>query len=700
LSVFPNRLDGENMSRKSSSNRLANESSPYLLQHAENPVDWYPWGDEAFAEALRLKKPILLSIGYSACHWCHVMAHESFENEDIAGIMNTHFINIKVDREERPDLDQIYQNAVQLFIRRGGGWPLTMFLTPEKMPFYGGTYFPPKDRYQLPGFPKVLQAMSEAYRERPDDISRTVQDVQKALHRSGKKKSLSVKKELNPDLLKDAIEKLQSVFDADFGGFGAAPKFPGTPSLDLFLRYFHHSGDDSILKKVTFTLRQMAQGGVYDQLGGGFHRYSVDAQWQVPHFEKMLYDNAQLARLYFRTFQASGERFFQDIGIEILEYVLREMTDSEGGFYSAQDADSEGTEGTYFIWRPREVHSILGTDSGTVFCSYYNITDTGNFEGQNIPHLTRSIEVLAEELGRPVDEIINIIQTSKAKLLQYRENRIKPERDDKILTNWNSLMIGAFVTGYQVSGEIRFLSAAEKAAGFILSHLYQNSRLLHTYKDGIAKLNAYLDDVAYFLDALIDLYEVSGKQHYLSQAKSFADILISKFWDHEAGAFYFTSNDHEKLIDRTQPVYDQSVPSGNAIAAQALQRLFCLSGEKTYQERAESILIAFGSEMKGNCFGTGNMIAAADLFLRTAKEIHIIGDLNTKKTKTLLAKINQLYLPNKVLSFGGEGLSAKPSWRDQNRIAGKTSVSICQNFTCSSPLTEWKEIRDKLLEVS
>ncbi len=688
------------MSPKLTPNRLADESSPYLLQHANNPVDWYPWGGEAFEEAFRLEKPILLSIGYSACHWCHVMAHESFENEEIAGIMNAHFINIKVDREERPDLDQIYQNAVQLFIRRGGGWPLTMFLTPEKIPFYGGTYFPPKDRYKLPGFPKILQAMSEAYRERPGDISTTVRDVQTALRRAGKKKSSSVKKEINPDLLEGTVKSLTRIFDADFGGFGTAPKFPSTPSLNLLLRYYDQSGDQAALNKVTYTLRQMALGGVYDQLGGGFHRYSVDAQWQVPHFEKMLYDNAQLARLYFRTFQASEDQLYRDIGIEILEYVLREMCDPEGGFYSAQDADSEGAEGTYFIWRPEEFHSVLGLDSGTVLCRYYNITDAGNFEGQNIPHLTRSIEVLAEALGSPIDEMTSIIQTSKAKLLQYREHRTKPMRDEKILTNWNSLMIGAFVTGYQVTGENRFLLAAEKAAGFILSHLYQNDRLLHTYKDGIAKLNAYLDDVAYFLDALIDLYEASGKQHYLLHAKSLADILISKFWDHEAGGFYFTSDDHETLIDRSKPVYDQSVPSGNAIAAQALQRLFYLCSEKSYQEKAESILHAFSSEMEENCFGTGNMIAAADLFLRTAQEIHIIGDRNSSETKMLLAELNQLYLPNKVISFKDGASSDNQTLRTQEMIGRKPTVTICQNFTCSPPLTEWNEIREKLLRSS
>jgi len=666
-------------------NRLASESSPYLLQHAHNPVDWYPWGEEAFAEARRLDRPILLSIGYSACHWCHVMAHESFEDEDIAEIMNAHFINIKVDREERPDLDQIYQNAVQLFIRRGGGWPLTLFLSPEKIPFYGGTYFPPEDRYQLPGFPKILQAMNEAWQERRGDVSDTLQNVQAALRQARLQRGASAQKELHPDLLEEAVESLSRIFDEHAGGFGGAPKFPGTPSLALFLRFYHQSGDKEALRKVTYSLGRMAWGGIYDQLGGGFHRYSVDAQWQVPHFEKMLYDNAQLARLYFWTFQASQAPFYKKIGVEILDYVLREMRAPEGGFYAAQDADSEGGEGRYFTWRPEEVQALLGEEQSAIFCRYYNITSAGNFEGRSIPHLSRPLEALAKEFDQPLSSIKAMIEASKARLLEAREGRPKPFRDEKILTHWNSLMISAFVTGHQVTGDKRFLLAAEKAAGFILEHLYRENRLLHCYKDGTAKLAAYLDDVAYFTDALLDLFESTGKPLYLRKAKSLANDLISSFWDHEAGACFFTSETHEALIDRNKPVHDQSLPSGNAVAAQALQRLGYLSAEKKYQEKAEVILKAFASEMEENCFATGNMIAAADWLLRGPQEIQITGSPEIPETKALLEKIHQLYLPNKLISFKGQETEAGPS------------VVICKRFSCSAPLKRWEEIRKNLL---
>ncbi|HEY5599447.1 MAG TPA: thioredoxin domain-containing protein, partial [Candidatus Manganitrophaceae bacterium] len=421
------------MEKKPRANRLIHETSPYLLQHAYNPVDWRPWGQEAFEEAKKENKPVLLSIGYSACHWCHVMEKESFEDEEIARIMNENYVNIKVDREERPDLDQIYQNAVQLFIRRGGGWPLTMFLTPDKVPFYGGTYFPPEDRYGLPGFPKILEILAGTYREKPEEIQKTVQDVQNALGRMSGVGALPAKKEIHPQLLELAAESLSRIFDTTHGGFGGAPKFPAVSSLVLFLRYWRQSGEETYRTMATLALGKMAWGGIYDQLGGGFHRYSTDERWLVPHFEKMLYDNAQLARLYFWTSQATGQDFYREIGEETLEYVIREMTDPEGGFYSTQDADSEGREGKFFVWTPREIKAVLGEEDGALFCRYYGVTNAGNFEGENILHIAQPIDLLAKETGARKEDLSRLLKEAKQKLFLEREKRVKPFRDEKIL---------------------------------------------------------------------------------------------------------------------------------------------------------------------------------------------------------------------------------------------------------------------------
>ncbi|MFQ5950102.1 MAG: thioredoxin domain-containing protein, partial [Nitrospiria bacterium] len=607
-------------------NRLIHETSPYLQQHAHNPVDWVPWGNEAFDTAKRENRPILLSIGYSACHWCHVMEAESFEDEAIARIMNENFVNIKVDREERPDLDQIYQNAVQLFIRRGGGWPLTMFLTPDKVPFYGGTYFPPEDRYRLPGFPKILQIVAQTYREKPGDIAKTVHDVKEALRQMSDSRTGQAKRPISPHLLEDAAESLGRIFDTRNGGFGGAPKFPSTPALTLLLRHYQQSGDENDLKMATFTLNKMARGGIYDQLGGGFHRYATDDHWLVPHFEKMLYDNAQLARLYFQAYQATGRDFYRAIGEEILAYVLREMTDPLGGFYATQDADSEGDEGKYFVWTPEEIRNVIGEGAEDLLCRYYNATPSGNFEGKNILHITQSIASLSKETGTSPESLEQTIKGARQKLLQEREKRVKPFRDEKILTSWNGLMIGAFVEGYLVSRNERYLSTAKKGAEFILTSLCKEGRLLRTFKNGRGKLNAYLEDYVFFIDALLDLYEATFEPGYLDHAKQFTAQLIDQFWDNTEGGFFFTPNDHESLIARHKPSTDQSIPSGNAVAARILLRLFYLTGEKDYFEKGEKTLQSFSNVMEEDVFSTGNMIAAADFYLRRPKEILVVGD--------------------------------------------------------------------------
>ncbi|MFY9270093.1 MAG: thioredoxin domain-containing protein [Candidatus Manganitrophaceae bacterium] len=687
------------------SNRLIHETSPYLLQHAHNPVDWYPWGEEAFERARKEDKPVLLSIGYSACHWCHVMEHESFEDEEIARLMNDHFVNIKVDREERPDLDQIYQNAVQLFIRRGGGWPLTMFLTPDRVPFYGGTYFPPEDRHGLPGFPKLLEIVSNSYRDKRNDVLTTAQDVRRIVGEMSGQTKAAGSKEIDPHLLQGAAESLGRIFDTRHGGFGGAPKFPSAPSLHLFLRHHQQSGreqngNETYLTMVTHTLGQMAWGGIYDQVGGGFHRYSTDNRWMVPHFEKMLYDNAQLARLYFAAARAAGQVFYRRIGEEILEYVLNEMTDPLGGFYSTQDADSEGEEGKFFVWSPAEIKSVLGEQIGAVVCRHFGVTPAGNFEGKNILHVDQPLEQIAKEENRSVEEMEAMIRKAKRLLYLEREKRVKPFRDEKILTSWNGLMIGGFVDGYRATRNERYLAAARKAADFIWNHLRMDERLLRTFKDRSAKLNGYLDDYAFVIDAFLDLYETTAEPNDLDRAKRLAARLVDQFWDETAGGFFFTSKDHESLIARYKSALDQSIPSGNAIAAQALLRLFYLTGDSGYLEKGEKTLRFFSEAMEENVFGAGYLIAVADFYLRKPIEIVLIGKPTAPETISLLEKIDQIYLPNRVFFLVDpdrpESLPLSDPVKGKKMLDGKPTVYLCRRFTCSPPLTDWEAIRERL----
>ena len=684
-------------SQNRSPNHLIHETSPYLLQHADNPVDWHPWGEEAFNKAKQENKPVLLSIGYSACHWCHVMAHESFENDEIAALMNMHFINIKVDREERPDLDQIYQSAVQLFIRRGGGWPLTMFLTPDQIPFYGGTYFPSSDRHGMPGFPTILEEVAAAYKERQDDVEKTVQNVKNALTRISEGVLMSNRQKVNPALLAMAVAGLSPLFDSTNGGFGTAPKFPSTASLSILLRYAYQTCDETAKNQVTFTLGKMAWGGIYDQIGGGFHRYSTDAHWLTPHFEKMLYDNAQLAPLYFSAYQKTGQAFYLKIAEEVLEYVLREMTAPSGSFYTTQDADSEGHEGKFFVWTEQEIETLLGEKHGALFCRYYGVTSAGNFEGKNILHLKRPIEAIAKDAGLPIQEVEAILDAAKQTLFLHREMRIKPFRDEKILTNLNGLMISAFVAGYQITRKSHFLLAAENAAQFVLKNLYKEGRLLRVYKNDVSKLNGYLDDYAYFIDALLDLYEATSETKYLEQAVLLTGVLADQFWDEEKGGFFFTARDHEQLVARHKTYTDQSVPSGNAVAILALLRLFYFTSDQTYFERAERALEIFSVAMEENSFAVGNMIIAADFYLQKPKEIVVVGKIGSPDMETLLTHIYGLYIPNKTVRIIDSENPPSSDWaKDKREILGKPTVYLCQNAACLSPMTEWEEIKKVL----
>src|ERR1041385_5300494 len=525
-------------------NHLINETSPYLLQHAHNPVDWYPWGDEAFEKARRENTPGLLSIGYSACHWCHVMAHESFENNDIAELMNEHFVNIKVDREERPDLDQIYMNAVQMMTHHGG-WPMTVFLTPDAVPFYGGTYFPPQDRYNIPGFPRVLLGVAEAYKDRRDEIRETGASLITELRRLSETGGSD--NPIESELLDSAYAGMIRNYDSVNGGFGGAPKFPPAMALEFLLRTYARTGNREALEMVSYTCTKTANGGMYDQLGGGFHRYSTDSKWLVPHFEKMLYDNALLSRLYLHYFQVSEDASARATVEGILDYLLREMTHPEGGFYSTQDADSEGHEGKFFVWDINEIRDALGDAAATRFCDYYNITEAGNLDGKNIPNVTR-----------PDGELQASLDESRRILFELREKRVKPARDEKILTAWNGLMMASFAEAGIVLNRPDYTNATRRNAEFVLSNLRKHGMLLRTWKDGRAKFNAYLEDYAFLAEGLLTVFETTGEARWLKETLALTDRMIEEFWDNEGGGFFFTGKSHENLIVRSKDYFDNA----------------------------------------------------------------------------------------------------------------------------------------------
>ncbi|HJU91514.1 MAG TPA: thioredoxin domain-containing protein, partial [Pyrinomonadaceae bacterium] len=672
-------------------NQLIHETSPYLLQHADNPVEWYPWGEEAFEKARRENKPVLLSIGYSACHWCHVMAHESFENEDIAKLMNQLFVNIKVDREERPDLDQIYMNAVQMMTHHGG-WPMTVFLTPDAVPFYGGTYFPPQDRYNMPGFPRVLISVSEAYRERQDDIRETgaslINELRRLSERSGSDQPVE------KELLDAAYTGIARSYDSINGGFGGAPKFPPAMTLEFLLRTHARTGNREALEMVKHTCKQMAHGGMYDQLGGGFHRYSTDAKWLVPHFEKMLYDNALLSRLYLHYFQVSEEPQARQTAEGILDYVLREMTHPSGGFYSTQDADSEGHEGKFFVWDIEEIRSTLGERDAELFSSYYDITPSGNFEGKNIPNVTRSLERVAEQNAVSVSELEKSLDESRRKLFELRETRIKPDRDEKILTAWNGLMMASFAEAGVILGRSDYTDAARRNAEFVLSNLREDGSLLRTWKDGIAKFNGYLEDYSFLIEGLVTLFETTGEFRWLEEAQALTERMIEEFWDNEGGGFFFTGKSHEDLIVRSKDYFDNATPSGNSVAAMALLRLAILTGKENYRNLAIAILRELGDSARRYPSGFGYALSAADFLLSTPKEIAIVGR-HRQDIQPLLTEAWKRYLPNKVVA-PGFGVENIPLLDNRSLLNERATAYVCEHYTCQKPVTEPSELAEKL----
>ena len=674
-------------------NRLINEQSPYLRQHAYNPVDWYAWGDEALARAKAENKPILLSIGYSACHWCHVMERESFEDESIARLMNDNFVAIKVDREERPDLDQIYMEAVQMITGRGG-WPLTMFLRPDAKPFFGGTYFPPVDRQGMPGFPRVLTAAADAYRRGAHEVAHNVEKLSEALGALGT--YTATEGEIRRDLPILAAHELARSYDSVHGGLGGAPKFPNTFVLSLFLRSYDADDDSQFADMVRDTLNKMAKGGIYDQIGGGFHRYSVDERWLVPHFEKMLYDNALLAKLYLDAGRALNEPEFLNVAREILDYVLREMTSPEHGFYSTQDADSEGEEGKFFIWTPAEVDSILGEKLAPSARRYFDVTEEGNFEGSNILHRSIELADAAKQFNISPDAMGDALRTIKEKLFAVREKRIKPGRDEKILAAWNGMMISAFADGYRALHEPRYLAAAERAVEFVMTKLWDGRALKRSFKDGLARFNAYLEDYAILANAMIDTYEASLDARYLNHAKTLADIILERFLDKERGGFFFTSDDHEELITRFKGAFDGSTPSGNSAAVMALLRLHSYTGDERYFHEAERTIKLLREFMEKQPFAFSHLLEAVDLYLRGPTEIVLVGDRKSPEFREWSERIGLLYVPNLAI-YAIDPKNAATGFipeqaRGKDQIDGKLTAYVCRERTCSMPITSYKNL--------
>jgi len=683
-------------------NQLIHETSPYLLQHAHNPVDWYPWGDQAFQRAKAEDKPVLLSVGYSSCHWCHVMAHESFEDASTAQLMNEHFVNIKVDREERPDVDTIYMRAVVGMTGRGG-WPLTVFLTPEGQPFFGGTYFPPESRHGLPAFRQVLLSVSRSYRERKGQIRRSAQDV--VTHIVTQDLSPSPPDlELSPLILDQAVRKLSQQYDATNGGFGAAPKFPLSMVLEFLLREFHRSGNTLALRMVERSLEKMARGGIYDQLGGGFHRYSVDERWLVPHFEKMLYDNAQLARIYLHAWQVTGNGFFRTITEEILDYVVREMLEPDGGFYSTQDADSEGEEGKFFVWTPDEIKAALGREDGELVNQYFAVTERGNLEGRNVLSVPRDPDVVAHLAGVPTERLEETIARGRQRLLAVRQERVPPARDDKIIVSWNGLMLASFAEAGRVLENERYRSIATRNAQFILQELRNDGHLRRTYTAGQARINGYLEDCACLSDGLLTLYEATFDERWFLEAKSLADEMISRFKD-PLGAGFYDTDGQEALLTRPRSWEDGALPSGNSMAADVLLRLAALTGDSEYEKLAEGILAVMSTTVAQHPLAFGHLLAVLNFYLSPTEEIAIVGDPSGDDTRQLLRVIYSTYRPSKVVAVGlpaDAGAATVPLLAGRGQLGQRPSAYVCRRFACQQPVntprdlaaqlrTEWQE---------
>ena len=665
-------------------NRLANETSPYLRQHAENPVDWYPWGDEAFRKARVADKPVFLSIGYSACHWCHVMAHESFEDPRVADILNTNFVSIKVDREERPDLDQIYMTAVQAMTGQGG-WPMSMFLTPDGEPFYGGTYFPPTPRGGMPSFTELLQAVTDAWHGRRDQLVASGQQIVSVIAEQQGAAKEEGEELLKPAILESAVQGLRRSYDQQHAGWGSGPKFPQAMALEFLLRYHHRTGEPHAIQMVTQTLETMARGGIYDQIGGGFHRYSVDGRWLVPHFEKMLYDNALLARVYLHGWQVTGNRLFRAVAEETLDFVLREMADQAGGFYSTLDADSEGEEGKFYVWTAGEVRNILGEEAEP-FAQAYGVTDGGNFEGKSI--LTFSGTVEERQALAP----------ARRRLFKARDRRVHPGRDEKVLTSWNGLMLAAFAEAGRVLDRQDYQAAAERNAGFLLRDLRTpERRLFHSWREGVARVNGYLADYTHLMEGLLELYQAGFTARWYLAAKELADVMIGHF--SAPAGFYDTSDDHEALIVRPKELQDNAVPSGNAVAATVLPPLAGLAVQPRYMELAQRSLGQVEPLLAQHPLAFGQWLIALEHAISQPHEIAIVGEPGAADTRALLGACAAGYHPGRIIALGEPGATALGVELLEGRgpIDGHAAAYVCVGYTCLPPVTDASELEALLM---
>jgi len=683
----------DNSSGKQYSNHLIDENSPYLLSHAHNPVDWYPWGDEALEKAKREDKPIFLSIGYAACHWCHVMERESFENEEIAAFLNRHFVSIKVDREQRPDLDHIYMTFTQV-MSGGGGWPMTVFLTPDLKPFFAGTYFPPDDNFGRPGFRKVINEIASAYRDNREQLYKSSREISEYL--TAQLNADSPGSILVSNMIARGAVGLMGSFDHTLGGFGRAPKFPHATELRLFLRYSQSSGDRSFLAAAEKALRAMARGGIYDQLGGGFARYSTDERWLVPHFEKMLYDNALLVPVYADAFQITGDESYRETVRGTLDFILREMTDRAGGFYSALDADSEGEEGKFYVWSKKEIEVLLGNDAA-LFCAYYNVTSGGNFEGGNILHVTDESEETIARVGAGGP---GKIASMRQKLLDARAARVRPLTDDKILTSWNGLAVEALCLGYQVSGDQRYLEAAKKNAAFVESELFRDGRLTHSYREGRHSEGLFLEDYAYYLSGLVELYQsdyTADNRRWLRLAELMADRAIGLFMD-EKGSLYLRDAGRPDLIMRPRDEADGALPAAGSCLISALFRLGRLTSNNAYTQAAERGLRALSGLIDKHPASMASALLALDYHFSDKIEIVIIGDGPARDA--LLTEVHRAYVPNRLLAVGIDPDRSLPLFEGRTAEPGQAVAFVCRNSACRLPVATADELKRELAAVS
>ncbi|MFN8378194.1 MAG: thioredoxin domain-containing protein [Anaerolineae bacterium] len=681
-------------------NHLQNETSPYLLQHKDNPVEWYPWGPEALARAASEGKPILLSVGYSACHWCHVMAHESFEDPATARLMNDLFVNIKVDREERPDVDDLYMQAVQAISNGRGGWPMTVFLLPDGRPFYGGTYFPNEPRFGMPSFRQVLTGVIDAYRNRRGDVEEVAASLVAGLNRSSL--HIGSPDALTAGLLNNVLPRFAREFDRTYGGFGGAPKFPQPANLEFLLRHAVRTGNADALNMVTLTLRRMATGGIYDQLGGGFHRYSVDAIWLVPHFEKMLYDNAQLSRLYLHAWQATGDPFFRRIAVETYEYILREMTSPEGAFYSATDADSEGEEGKYFVWKRDELQDVLGDDA-ILAIEYWGVSARGNFEGHNILFVPNDDEVLAHRLGLSVEAFQAKIATMRSRLLEVRSKRVPPGLDDKSLASWNGLMLASLAEGARVLHRADLRQAMLNSAAFLRDRMMTPSgRIWRTWKAGSVKILGYLEDYACVADAFLEVYQTTFDESWFRLALTLTDIALAHFRAGDGG-FYDTSDESEVLIARPRALQDNAVPAGSSIMARNLARLTAFTGNFAYDEAARQTLSLLTAAMEQVPQAFGESLSALDLLVNGIDEVAVLGGASDPRVVKLLDVIQGPYRPGAMTALASDAqtaaASAIPLLHNRVLLKGEPTVYVCRQFMCQLPVTTPDDV-ERLLDGS